>query len=125
MNRKQGRAIQYEFWAPMASLRNPKIVGITAPPAMAITKRDEPAFVNLPKSAMANGQRAGHIKEQPRAIRPMNQIEIPAGVKTTSNDPNIPKMEHITNALAWLRYFGIKIIPQIYPITIPTDEIQA
>ncbi len=56
--------------------------------------------MNLPKSAIANGHRAGHINEQPRAIKPINHIDISAGVKTTSSEPKIPRREQITNAFA-------------------------
>jgi len=78
---------------------------------MAITISDEPALVNLPSSVIASGHRAGHISEQPTAIKAMNQIEMASGVKTTMIDPKMAKIEQISRAVAWEMNRGIKMIP--------------
>ena len=46
---------------------------MTAPPNIAMMRREEPALVNLPRSAIANGHSAGHISEQPKAISEIMQ----------------------------------------------------
>ena len=36
-----------------------------------MVSKEEPSLVNFPKSINANGQKAGHINEQPKAMIPM------------------------------------------------------
>lgn len=69
-------------------------------PAIAIISREEPAFVNFPRSAIANGHNAGHIREQPKAIREINQIERLSETSTTNKEPSIAITEHIFKAVA-------------------------
>jgi len=76
------------------------MVGKTAPPTIAITINDEPAFVNLPKSVIASGHNAGHINEHPRAINSTKKIEIFSGIRTTINEPKIAIDATIRNAIA-------------------------
>ena len=73
---------------------------MTAPPAIAIIKRDEPDLVNFPKSAIAKGHKAGHIKAHPSAMKEMQKMDISAGVSTTNTEPMIAKIEQIFNAVA-------------------------
>ena len=44
-------------------------------PAIAIISKEEPALVNFPRSAIANGHNAGHIREQPKAIREITRLK--------------------------------------------------
>jgi len=55
----------------VASCTTPRNQGITAPPAIAMVSSEAPDFVNLPRSAIAKGHNAGHINEQPNAIKKM------------------------------------------------------
>ena len=48
-----------------------KIIMMKATKVIAMISNEEPALVNLPKSAIAKGQSAGHIREQPNAINEM------------------------------------------------------
>ena len=50
---------------------------------MAMVSNDEPALVNLPRSAIAKGHSAGHINEHPKAMRKMQQTE-KTGLGTTA-----------------------------------------
>ena len=57
--------------------------------------------------------KAGHIKEQPNAIRKIAQMEVCSGNKTMASEPITAIHAQIRMAFAWSRYFGIKMIPQI------------
>ena len=87
MNRKQGTQIQYDVWKLVASWMTPLTHGITAPPAIAIVSKEEPALVNFPKSAIASGQSAGHINEHPNAMKKIQYTDHIPGRIATSTEP--------------------------------------
>ncbi len=41
----------------------------------------------------------------------------------TNAEPMMAMMAHIFIAVAWLRYLGIKVAPQMYPTIIPMEGI--
>lgn len=73
-------------------------MGKTAPPKIAVTKREPPVLVNLPKSDKARGHIVGHMREHPSAMKEINQIDIDPGVNTTSNEPVRAIIEQISKA---------------------------
>ena len=97
---KHGTQSQYAFCMPNISFSLPNSGRIITGPAIAMISRDEPALVNFPRSAIASGHNAGHIREQPSAINEMNQIETEPGVSTTRSDPMMARMAHIFKAVA-------------------------
>ena len=110
---KQGMQIPYANWLPIASDKNPKISGTTAPPAIDDTRNAAPVLVNLPKSTIERGQIAGHISEHANAISTTHQIENAGGVTTIRIEVMIPIHEHILKAPSWLKYLGIRRIPRM------------
>ena len=67
---------------------------------------------------MANGHKAGHIKEFASPSNAINSTEIYPCEKTAANEKIIPSTAQYLNAFSCEKYFGMQIIPRIYPTSI-------
>jgi hypothetical protein len=85
---------------------------------------EAPSLVNLPRPSNANGQIPAHTSELANPNKTTNQMErsvwwpkkttFPC-VKIMSNVNIIPNTVHNRKAFTWLIYFGMVIMPSVYP----------
>ena len=87
--------------------------GITAPPAIPITKIPDAALVNLPTPLSAKGQIAGQTNEFARPKSPTNVRETIPSVATIPIVRTIPIIEQTFKAASCEKYLGIATIPTI------------
>ena len=85
---------------------------------------DAPILVNLPKPSSANGHIPAQISELAKPNNTTKQMLMSTFNPTNSTLPDVinipkensnPRMVHVLSALTWLMYFGMHIIPMMYP----------
>ena len=85
---------------------------------------DAPIFVNLPKPSRAKGHIPAQISELAKPNKTTKQMLMSTFNPTNSTLPDVinipkenskPRMVHVLSALTWLMYFGMHIIPMMYP----------
>ena len=91
---------------------------MVAPPAIPIIKSADPDLVNFPKSAIANGQMAGHMIAFASPSNAMQATLVYPDVRITAIVNSIPKIAENSSALLCEMILGMVMIPRIYPTII-------
>ena len=85
---------------------------------------DAPILVNLPKPSRAKGQMPAQISELAKPNNTTKQILMSTFKPASSMLPDVinipkenskPRMVHVLSAFTWRMYFGMHIIPMMYP----------
>src|ERR1022692_1487308 len=109
--RYEGKQTRYATWYEATSATYPNSKGIIAPPIMPETSKEDPIFVNLPRSAMAKGQIAGHINALATPRNATRYMEIPTGSTAIIIVTIVPVIVDNSNAILWCTNFGINTTP--------------
>ena len=85
---------------------------------------DAPILVNFPKTSRAKGHIPAQISELAKPNKTTKQMLMSTFNPASSTFPEVinmpkennkPRMVHVRSALTWLMYFGMHIIPMMYP----------
>ena len=85
---------------------------------------DAPILVNFPKPSSAKGQMPAQISELAKPNNTTKQMLMSTFNPASSTLPEVinipiansnPRIVHVRSAFTWLTYFGMHMIPMMYP----------
>lgn len=80
-------------------------------PTIPVTNNADPDLVNFPKSAIANGQTAGHSKALAKPNRGIIKIDTLSGRNKINKLKITPSIVDKNKTCVWLMYLGMRNIP--------------